>query len=78
MQHDGTTPAGGRPVGFWCPVCGYLVPAGTRRPGVAPACAGSTARTGRPHELTRMQLLLINRAAPGAAVTRYATRQPRK
>ena len=57
MHHNGTNAAGGRLVGFWCPVCGYLVPADKRRPGDAPTCAGSKARTGRRHEPAQMQPL---------------------
>jgi hypothetical protein len=57
VHHNGTNAAGGRPVGFRCLVCGYLVPADKRRPGVAPTCAGSKVRTGRQHEPAQMQPL---------------------
>jgi hypothetical protein len=60
VHHDGTNPAGGRPIGFWCPVCGYLVPAEERQPAAAPTCTGSTARTGRQHEPTPMRPLVTN------------------
>ena len=60
MHHDRTNPAGGRLIGFWCPVCGYLIPAEGRQPEAAPTCTGSQARTGRQHEPARMQALLTN------------------
>ena len=60
VHQDGTNPAGGRLIGFWCLVCGYLLPAGGRQPEPAPTCAGSKVRTGRQHEPVRMQALLIN------------------
>ena len=64
MHHDRTNPADGRVIGFWCPVCGSLVPAEKRQPASVPTCAGSKARTGWQHEPARMQALLINRAPP--------------
>ena len=46
-------------IGFHCPVCGFARPAETRRPVPAPVCAGSTARTGKQHEPTLMQALVL-------------------
>jgi hypothetical protein len=46
-------------IGFHCLVCGYLRPAEASRPVAAPLCAGSKARTGKPHAPTPMQALLL-------------------
>jgi len=48
-----------RPIGFHCPVCGYLRPAEEPLPVATPLCAGSKARTGRQHAPTPMQPLLL-------------------
>jgi hypothetical protein len=47
-------------IGFHCPVCGYLRPAEADRPVPAPLCVGSTARTGKQHEPTPMQALVLH------------------
>ena len=46
-------------IGFHCLVCGYLRPAETSRPVPAPACAGSTTRTGKQHQPIPMQVLFL-------------------
>jgi hypothetical protein len=46
-------------IAFHCPECGYLLPAQARRPGPAPRCAGSRARTSRQHEPIPMQTLSL-------------------
>ncbi len=51
--------AGGRLIGFYCLVCGYLRRAENRRPSSAPMCAGSKARTGKQHEPARMETLFL-------------------
>jgi hypothetical protein len=50
--------AGGRLIGFYCPSCGYAPRADGGRPGSAPVCAGSKARTGQQHEPARMKVLI--------------------
>jgi hypothetical protein len=52
--------AGGRLIGFYCLVCGYLRRAENRRPSSAPMCAGSKARTGTQHEPARMEPLFLD------------------
>jgi hypothetical protein len=47
-------------IGFYCPVCGYLRSAEGYLPDPVPICAGSKARTGRQHEPTRMEALLLD------------------
>ena len=47
-------------IGFHCPGCGYLRPAEADRPVPAPLCAGSKARTGKQHEPTPMQALVLH------------------
>ncbi len=55
-----TPPAArGRLIGFYCPVCGYLLRAENRQPSSAPMCAGSKARTGKQHEPARMETLFL-------------------
>jgi hypothetical protein len=67
----GASPAaGGKLAGFYCLVCGYVIPAEECRPVPAPVCAGSRTRTGRQHEPARMAKLRLGngpqmiRAAP--------------
>jgi hypothetical protein len=60
VHHDCTNAAGGSLIGFWCLVCGYLLPAEERQAESAPTCTGSKARTGQQHEPARMQALLIS------------------
>jgi hypothetical protein len=48
-----------RPIGFHCPVCGYLRPAEGPLQVATPLCAGSKARTGQQHEPTPMQALVL-------------------
>jgi len=48
-----------QPIGFHCLVCGFTRPAGDSRPGGAPICAGSTARTAQQHAPTPMQPLVL-------------------
>jgi hypothetical protein len=50
----------GKLIGFYCPVCGYLRSAEGYLPGPVPICAGSKARTGKQHEPTRMEALLLD------------------
>ncbi len=52
-------PAGGALIGFYCPVCGYLLPAQDRQPASAPTCPGSKVRTGKQHEPTQMRTLPV-------------------
>ena len=47
-------------IGFPCPVCGLILPAGERRPMAAPRCAGSKAATGRQHAPTPMRPLVVH------------------
>jgi len=60
-RHDTEDPsrrsAGGELIGFYCPVCGYLLAAQDRQPASAPTCAGSKARTGEQHQPTQMRTL---------------------
>jgi hypothetical protein len=60
-RHDAQDPsrrsAGGELIGFYCPVCGHLLPAVERQPAPPPTCAGSKARTGEQHEPTQMRTL---------------------
>ena len=59
-------------IGFHCLVCGYLRPAETSRP-PAPVCAGSKARTGKQHEPTPMQGLVLGQGASASPLRRDAT-----
>ena len=52
--------AGGRLIGFYCPVCGYLLRGENHQPSPAPMCAGSKARTGKQHESTPMPPLFLH------------------
>ncbi len=47
-------------IGFHCPVCGYLRSAEGCLPEPVPLCASSQARTGKRHEPTRMEALLLD------------------
>ncbi|MGR7027317.1 hypothetical protein [Geodermatophilus sp. URMC 62] len=46
-------------IGFHCLICGYLRHAEHHQPSPAPMCAGSKARTGKPHEPARMEALVL-------------------
>jgi len=46
-------------LGFHCLVCGFTLRAEGGRPVPAPLCAGSRARTGKQHEPTLMQALVL-------------------
>ena len=52
--------SGGRLIGFSCLVCGHLLRAGSHRSSAVPMCAGSKARTGKQHELARMEPLVLD------------------
>jgi hypothetical protein len=55
-----TPPAvGAQLIGFYCPVCGYLLRGENHQPSPAPMCAGSKARTGKQHEPARMKALFL-------------------
>jgi hypothetical protein len=45
-------------IGFYCPVCGFVLPAEGSRPMIAPLCAGSKAATGRQHAPTAVRPLV--------------------
>ena len=63
-RHDAKAPshqpAGGALIAFYCIVCGYLLTAQDRQPRSASTCAGSMARSGKRHESTPMQPLLLH------------------
>jgi hypothetical protein len=48
-----------RPIGFHCPVCGYLRPAEGPLQVATPLCADSKARTGQQHEPIPMRALVL-------------------
>ena len=52
--------AGGRLIGFYCLVCGYLRRAKNHQPSPTPMCASSKARTGTQHQPARMEPLFLD------------------
>ena len=65
--------AGVQLIGFHCLVCGYVLRAANRHPSPAPMCAGSKARTGRQHEPTPMQGLVLGQGESASPLRRDAT-----